>query len=77
MAILIRGRPGFDPRPVRVKFVVDRLELQQVLCEYDGFLRRYHSTNLHLYVFLTGGAHRRSLGTFQNAVLLLKSGTIG
>ena len=77
MAVLIRRKPVFDPRPVRVKCVVDRLGLQQVLWKYDGFLCQYHSTNLHLHVFLTGGTHRRSLGTFQKAMLLLKSGTIG
>jgi hypothetical protein len=34
------------------------------------------SYNLYVYVCLTGGTNRRSLGNFQKAVLFLKSGTI-
>ena len=30
-------RPGFDPRPVRVRFVVDKVAQGQVFCEVFRF----------------------------------------
>jgi hypothetical protein len=32
-------RPGFDPRPDRVGFVVDKVELVQVLYEYSELVQ--------------------------------------
>jgi len=31
-------RPGLDPEPVRVGFVVDKVALKHVLSQYFGFL---------------------------------------
>jgi hypothetical protein len=69
---LSRWSPGFDPRPVHVRFVVDRLALRQV---YIGVLRFYSvniippmlHTRLHLYAILSRSEDGRSVETFAKA----------
>ena len=38
-------RPGFDPRPIRVRFVLNGVALWQVFLPVLWFSRQYHSTN--------------------------------
>jgi hypothetical protein len=75
---LPRWRPGFDPRPVRVRCVVDSVAVEQ------GFLRVFllypvsvmspmlHTLLLHVRVPFTGRTNVRNLGTFQVTVLCRK-----
>jgi hypothetical protein len=37
VAVLTTRRPGFDPRSVHVRFVVDRMGLDRLISKYFGF----------------------------------------
>jgi len=68
--------PGFDPRPVHVRFVVGKMTLIQV---FIRILKRYLvgitalRSSLHIITRRTNG---RSLITFQKAVLFWKLGIV-
>jgi len=71
VAGLSKRRPGFDPRSVHVRFVLDEVAMGQVfLCILQFSIvykisPKFH-THLHLHVALTSRTNERSLGTFQN-----------
>ena len=72
---------GFDPRSVRVIFVVDKAAFGQVFLRVLSFssvsiIPPLLHTNLHLHAVLTR-TKGRSLGTFQKAMLPQKSKRIG
>jgi len=75
-------RPEYDPRSIRVVFVVNKLFLGQVDFPVLWFypvsiippLLRAH---LHLHATLTRGSIGQSLGTFWRAVLFWNSGGVG
>ena len=68
--------------PVRVRFLVDKLEQGQdffralQFCPVSIIPQLFH-THLHLHVAVTRRTNGRSMGTFQNAILLQKSEIIG
>jgi len=77
-----RRRPGFDLGPVHVRFVVAKLALGQgflrvLRCYPVSIIPPILRTHFHLQAALTRKTNRRSLGTFQKAVLSRISGIIG
>jgi hypothetical protein len=75
-------KPGFDPRSVHVRFVMDKVALGQVFLPVLRFppvsvIPSVFHIHFHLHVALTRRTNGRSLGTFQKAVLFRKSGSIG
>jgi hypothetical protein len=55
-------RPGFDPRPVHLRFIVDRFSCFR-FSSVSTITPMVH-TDLHLHVTRTG-TNGRSLGTFE------------
>jgi hypothetical protein len=45
-------RPGFEPGPGHVGFVVDKVALEQVFSEYFGFPCQLHSTNCSTVIII-------------------------
>jgi hypothetical protein len=82
VAVLSPSRPGFDPRPVCVRFVVDNEALGQVFLPVLQFspvsiIPSMLHIHLHLHVALTRRTNGRSLGTFQKIMIRWKSDGIG
>jgi len=74
-------RRRFDPRSFGMKFEVDKVTLGKVFLQVLHFppvsmIPPVIHTHLLIHV-LTGRTNGSSLGTFQNAVLFRKSGSIG
>ena len=70
VAVLPPRRPGFDPSPVRVRFVVGKEALGQVFIQVLRFspvsiIPSMLHTHLRLHVVLTRMTNGRSMGTFQ------------
>ena len=75
-------RPVFDPRPVDVRFVVDKMTLGQVFLQVLRFspfsiIPPILHTHLHPHLALTRKTNARSLGTFQKAMFFRKSSKAG
>jgi hypothetical protein len=67
-------KPGLDPRPVHVRFVVDRVALGQVFHRVPWFssvsiIPPVLHIHLHLHVALTRRTNGRSLGNLQKKYL--------
>ena len=79
MAGLVPWRPGFDHRPVRVGFVVNKVALGQVSVKVLRFspvsviLPMLH-IRFHLHVALTRRTKGRILGTFKTNSALSEIG---
>jgi hypothetical protein len=63
-------RPVFDPRPINVRFVVDKITMGQVFLQVLRFspvsiIPPTLHTNLHPHLALTRQTNVRSLGTFN------------
>ena len=73
VAGLQRQKPGFDSRPVRVTFMLDKVIFGQVFSQYFGFPQSIpfnQCTNyLHLHVALTRRTTVWNLSTFQRAMV--------
>jgi len=80
--VLSQRRPGFDPRPVCVRFLVDKETLGQVLLPVLRFppvsiIPSMFHIHLHLRVMLMRRANGRNLGAFQTTIIFRKSEGIG
>jgi hypothetical protein len=79
--VLSLRRSGLDLRSVLMRFVVDEVSLREIFLSVQrGFrvniIPSMLRTRLRLYVALTSRKNERSLGTFQKAKLVRKSGSI-
>ena len=75
-------RPVFNPRPVDVRFVMDKMTMGQVLLQVLRFspvsiIPPILHTHLHPHLDLTRKTNVRSLGTFQTAMFFRKSSQAG
>jgi len=73
-------RPGFNPTPVHVRYVVDKLAQGQVVLPVLHFPPRIILPVLHTYLHLLAALAKTngcSLTTFDTAMLFYKSGSTG
>ena len=78
--IFVSRRPGFDPRSVHLRFMVDKVTpghvflrtLRGFSCQNSTLLR----THLHLHVAPTRRTNGRSLASFHKAMVFRESGNI-
>jgi hypothetical protein len=80
VVILSPRRPGFDPRPVHVMFVFDKVALGQVFLGSSVLACHYHSTKcMGNFVFIPLSEGRRtsgrSLEMFRVMLSLISDGT--
>jgi hypothetical protein len=73
VAALSPRRPGFDPRPVHVRFVVDELSLEQMFVQvFRGFPASggppMLNTHFHLHLTLTRRTNGQIQGIFRKVV---------
>jgi len=72
------GEPGFDPRPVHMRFMLDKAHWDRFSSKYFSFpfstIPSIVNTYLHLHVALIRQTNGQSLGTFQKEILFQKLG---